>query len=200
MAADRASETRSAQARRERLADVPTGCPPPTLSATREPLCFGLRMHRGRRRAGTGSHAQVGWSSRCVKRQVEAQHVDARLPEEAEGASFGVARHQPCHARRWQPTGLRHPTYLPRSVLGADVRVETGTLGDGRIGRYRRAAERGDTFFHGVQRRRRGWAELRGGRRGRVVGAARVAAQGQSYGCVAEACASVGQYAGSDAP
>jgi hypothetical protein len=60
----------------------------------------------------------------CVERQLQAQHVHARLAEDAEVGGVGVLLYEFAHLFDAQAAGLGDAVGLEAGVLGTDMRVE----------------------------------------------------------------------------
>ena len=72
-----------------------------------------------------------------VEREVQLEHVHARLAEEAERAAVGVLVDELEHlVLASRPRASRDPGRLDARVLGRDVRVEPGARRGHRIGRH----------------------------------------------------------------
>ena len=71
-----------------------------------------------------------------VERQVELEHVHARLAEHAERAVVCVLLDQLAHALERQPAHLGDPARLDLGVVLRDVRVHAGGRGLHRVGRH----------------------------------------------------------------
>ena len=111
---------------------------------------------------------------RAIQRQVERQHVDARLAEEAEGAALDVLVDELAHAIFRHVARLRDARHLEQRGLRRDVRIEAAAGRGHQIDRDRRRRvlllQLVDVALDPLDQRLVGRAEIRAAGIGRVVG------------------------------
>src|SRR5262249_55926157 len=73
----------------------------------------------------------------AIQRKVEGEDVDTRLPEDAEGAPFGVLRHQLTYCLRIELPLARHARHLIERGGRTDVWIESAAGGCDQIDGHR---------------------------------------------------------------
>src|SRR6185437_14389611 len=99
-----------------------------------------------------------------IKREIELEHINPRLAQQPESASFDLSIHQATNALLRQAPRLGDPRHLEAGGFRRDIRVEAAARGGHQIGRDRRGrvflSEPIHVTLHAVAERLAGGAEV----------------------------------------